>query len=196
MQNKTKSTKKIRAFFAIGIAEDLQSQIIILTQQLEKHAMLAKVKWVKPENLHITLRFLGEIDAEQHRQLVKQVMAKIDQVKQFEISFTSLEFFPSFAQPLVLALMPEPSEQLRMLAQMLDQITVDCGIAAEKRPFVAHLTLGKFNDQNRFSIDNRLKLSQEKLPEDMDFIAKEVVLYRSEAHQYLPLNRFKLMDNR
>jgi 2'-5' RNA ligase len=195
MQNKVELIKKTRAFFAIGIVEDLQSKITILTRQLEKHAMLAKINWVKPENLHITLRFLGEIDAEQHRQLVKQVVAKINQVKQFEISFTHLEFFPSFTQPLVLALMPKPSVQLTALAQMLEQIAIDCGIAAEQRPFVAHLTLGQFNGQNRFSAADQLILSQEKLPENMHFTTKEMILYRSEAQQYLPLNRFQLMVN-
>lgn len=195
MNSNLELVKKIRSFVAISIPEELQNKILSFVQQFEKYNSFSKINWIKPKNLHITLRFLGEIDAEQHVQLVEKIAAIINQVKQFAISFTNLEIFPSFNQPLVLALMIKPSEQLTALARMLDQIAVDCGIATEKRPFVAHLTVGRFNSQNIFSMDDNLKLSQEKLPDNMHFTVKEVILYRSEAHQYLPLNRFQLMVN-
>ena len=83
----------IRCFLAIEIPEDLKSKIDDYIFELKK--ISPKVKWIKALNLHITLKFLGEI----HKELLQQVQNELSDISnivtQFEMSIRRAGFFPN-----------------------------------------------------------------------------------------------------
>ena len=79
--------KKIRAFFAIDLPENIRHEVISLIMLLKKANPNKNIIWVKPENLHITLKFLGNIAQSQYERFLPKIEAVISECKKFEIQF-------------------------------------------------------------------------------------------------------------
>ena len=104
--NKDKNT--FRAFFAINPPEHVIKHIIELIDYLKKQKSLQNVKWVPSENLHITMRFLGNITWSQYEQIITQITIAIKDYEDFYLKLSKLILFPSPQNPLTISLKPEP----------------------------------------------------------------------------------------
>ena len=100
-----------------------------------------EARWVRPESLHITLKFIGEQKAEQV-EAIKQVLNKVE-TPQFEIALRSWGFFPTVKAPRVFWIGLDGPPALVGLAAAIDAATASLGIAAEERAFSPHLTLAR-----------------------------------------------------
>ena len=121
-QNLNNNQQKFRSFFAIDLSDDVHYETIKLIKYLKKQKHYQHIKWTKSENLHITMRFLGNISVEQYERIIFQVSEKIKDIKPFSISFTSLIVFPSPEKPVAVALKPDPLAaliNLRVLEHLL-----------------------------------------------------------------------------
>jgi 2'-5' RNA ligase len=112
-------------------------------QEALRHCLRA-VKWVEPENLHLTLKFLGEVPQEQ----IPAVQEALDRVARqhspLEPEVSGLGAFPDSRRPRVVwAGVTEGREALIRLALHLNRELAHLGIAAEARPFAGHVTLGR-----------------------------------------------------
>jgi 2'-5' RNA ligase len=102
------------------------------------------VSWVKSENLHYTLRFLGEVGEDGARRAGEAAHAAAARHSPFEASLGALGAFPDAARARVIwAGLSEGAEPLRALARSLDQALQARGFGHEERPFTPHLTLGR-----------------------------------------------------
>lgn len=100
-------------------------------------------KPVPPANWHLTLRFLGDSDAEHHHRMVGELGA-IDFGPPFSLSLAGLGAFPRAARATVLwAGVGEGAAELRALAAKVEDAAVRAGYGAERRPFSPHLTLSR-----------------------------------------------------
>ena len=125
-----------RLFFALWPDEITRQQITQLIGRLGDD----NLKKVRPENLHVTLSFLGNVDSETEQQL-KERAARID-ASPFTISFTQLHFW---RKPKILCLLsqdPPPSPMLSLVHQ-LTEIVEMCGLKTEDRPYKPHITLAR-----------------------------------------------------
>jgi RNA 2',3'-cyclic 3'-phosphodiesterase len=136
----------VRLFVALEIPPDVRENLAaflkelrVLTEQLADKRM----RWVRPENLHVTLKFIGEI-APAKLEGIRGALANVRSEAPVDLRFRGLGFFPNENRPTVLWTGLDASANLAKLADDIDQAMVTQGIRRESRPFVPHLTLARF----------------------------------------------------
>jgi len=132
----------VRLFVAIQIPADIRSAFAAFLKELA--ALAPRVKWVRAENLHVTLKFLGNTDPAKLAPLQK-VLASVHSPEPVALDFHGLGFFPSEKRPRVFWAGMESSPNLKSLAQDVDRAVHQLGFPLEDRPFAPHLTLARFN---------------------------------------------------
>lgn len=134
--------EKIRAFVAIELSEGVKKELAALQRELK--AAGSDVKWVKTDNVHLTLKFLGNIDEDQ----LEEVKAALDKVgsnnKAFTINLFKVGCFPKLGFPRVVWLgIDKGCGETEAIADELEGELAKAGFEKEKRSFSAHLTLGR-----------------------------------------------------
>jgi 2'-5' RNA ligase len=132
----------IRAFVALEISDEVRDGLERIKDGLWSPEL--RVKWVEPHNMHLTILFLGDILESQAREfagLLEQVARFTDP---FQYDVEKIGFSGSHTSPrMVWAGVPKPSELMDLHMRVLG-VAKQVGLAVEKRPFKAHLTLGRF----------------------------------------------------
>lgn len=132
----------MRLFIAVNLEEELKKKIVPFQEELKKTG--ADVKWVAVENLHLTLKFLGEVTEEKIYSIEQVVVPILKNFSSFEMRLSGFGVFPNFNYPRVIWLgIEESSEKLKMLSEKIEDSLVPLGFDKENRPFTAHLTLGR-----------------------------------------------------
>jgi RNA 2',3'-cyclic 3'-phosphodiesterase len=131
----------MRLFIAIVIPDDVRNALAQFIEELRGFA--PKAKWVRAENLHITLKFLGETD-QAKLPAIQQGLASISNMEPVSFRFHGLGFFPSERYPRAFWVGMKTSVKLILLAEAIDEETHELGFPLEKRPFTPHLTLARF----------------------------------------------------
>jgi 2'-5' RNA ligase len=138
----------MRAFIAVELPEAVRAALTRVQRALA--ASGADVKWVEPENLHLTMRFLSEISegqGEAVKQLVERVAAGTPPVT---MSLRELGAFPSMEAARVIWVgVEEGKDKLTRLAEQIEEGCRASGLPAEERPFAAHVTLGRVRSSKR-----------------------------------------------
>lgn len=130
-----------RVFIALELTPEIQGQLGQIQEELQKSA--ADVKWVRPQGIHLTLRFLGNVSLELIEE-IKNVVGQLVKAHQgFEMKITELGAFPKVEHPRVIWVSVEEKGQVAKLVQDLEERLIHLGFLREKRPFKPHLTLGR-----------------------------------------------------
>ena len=137
----------VRLFVAVEL--DRAAKAAIAEEQRRIAASLrdarSSLKWVKPDQMHLTLVFLGEVPEEQASKLVDAVGRPVS-LPPFEIAFAGLGMFPPHGAPHVLWIgATDAARNLADLQQEMASRAAACGVALESRPFHPHLTLGRWS---------------------------------------------------
>lgn len=131
----------IRAFLAIPLpAEVIRNSLQV---QKELAAVLPGVRWVRPEGMHLTLRFFASIDEETLDRIGEVMLSVGCLCSPFQVEVRGVGAFPSPNRPRVLWLGIRRDESLQALYAALEGALEDIGIPPESRPFRPHLTLGR-----------------------------------------------------
>lgn len=137
----------MRAFIAVEISEEARGAVARLQSELQ--SVGADVKWVEPENLHLTLKFLGEIGESQAEQLADQLKSSLV-LSPFAFTLEGTGAFPKLENPRIIwAGTGAGKEQLAGLAREVEEACGRCGFPPEERPFSPHLTIGRVRSRNR-----------------------------------------------
>jgi 2'-5' RNA ligase len=104
---------------------------------------IGSVKWVRPEGIHLTLKFLGDTRRERLRAIEEGMRNAAESVERFQVELVGAGCFPSCRRPRVLWVGIGASETLLRLQQRIDAEMNRLGWAVERRPFNPHLTLGR-----------------------------------------------------
>ncbi len=132
----------IRLFIAIEINEEIRKKLAEFQNALKKSD--ADVGWVAPENLHVTLKFIGSIDDGQVGAIVTILKETVSPIKPFDLDYTGAGVFPNEKNPrIVFADIVDTASVLAILHEKLDNRLMALGVEHEYRKFVAHLTLGR-----------------------------------------------------
>ncbi|MDO8735268.1 MAG: RNA 2',3'-cyclic phosphodiesterase [Elusimicrobiota bacterium] len=136
----------MRLFIAVNIKAETKNKIVRIQSALKKNC--DGVKWTLPENLHLTLKFLGEVDDSRKDLISEKLRQAVIGIKKFEIDFEKIGVYPFETAPRVLwSGVGEGKIELENLAQKIESLLTEIanlGFEKEKRSFSAHLTLGRF----------------------------------------------------
>jgi 2'-5' RNA ligase len=188
----------LRAFFALELCETARRTAAGIIHELRERPCGDKVRWVRAETLHVTLRFLGQTAREKVPALVQHVASQLAAVPAFTIDLGELKAFPSLRHPRVVALDLEPEAPVLHLARAVDAGVVAAGFEPEPRPFRGHVTLGRAQSTRRSRNPKGRIPSLEGLAArpPTPFPVSEIVLFESTPGSngsiYTPLERIAL----
>src|ERR1700737_1871671 len=131
----------MRLFVALEIPSAGRENLAVLLKTLR--AVSPQTRWVRPENLHVTLKFIGEVP-ETKLAAIRSALAGARSDQPVTLDFRGLGFFPNDKHPRVFWAGIEASPNLKTLAADIDKGTEELGIPREQRPFSPHLTLARF----------------------------------------------------
>jgi len=168
----------IRAFIAITLPPTLQ-QTIAEVRQLFQHLSLPW-RWVTPDHLHLTLRFLGNVPEESVTSLYQAIAQAAQGQTAFPLRAKALGCFPHPTRPRVLWVgLDDPSQTLGRLNERLIAALTPLGFPSEDRPFHPHLTLARA--QNRMSSGRLYPVLQMYQNRDFgEFLVTQVHLIKSQ----------------
>jgi 2'-5' RNA ligase len=135
----------MRVFVALDIPAEIRSAISALIKRLEPECRGAR--WVRPESMHLTLKFIGEIPSERVEQ-VKKALANIRSTDPVRLTFQNVGFFPNDRHPRVFWAGMDASLNLAPLAADIERVLEPLGIPREAREFRPHLTLARFKSED------------------------------------------------
>ncbi len=186
------SVDTLRAFFALELPAAARDRAAEATLALHR-AMPTGVRWTKPENLHLTLKFLGDVSAEQVPRLISRADAKLRRVPPFEVELAGFGALPNARAARILWLgVAKGSRETARIARKLDAAAASIGVERERRPFRAHLTVGRLRPPARAPIESV------EAPSGIAFCVEEVILYESrlssEGARYILLARLPLTE--
>ncbi len=168
----------IRSFIAVKIPNTYKAPIQELLADFKSTG--AAVRWVKPESIHITLKFLGNIKEELVDKIALKISESVANRKYIELQVKGCGAFPGIKSPRVIWLGIQG--EVNLLGELqadLEKRLIPLGFAPEKRPFKAHLTLGRVKGSR--GKGRLISILREKSNFELDpFEVKEVVLYRSD----------------
>jgi len=134
--------EKIRSFIAVEIPEEVRQKLREVLRELRGSG--AEVKWVRPEGIHVTLKFLGETDRETLEALSAVLRPLAAGFAPFEVKAQGLGCFPSLRNPRVVWVgLAEERGALSELQRGIETAAAGFGFPPEERPFKPHLTLGR-----------------------------------------------------
>ena len=153
-------------------------------------------RWVHPESMHITLKFIGHVPDEK-REAIEQALLRIVAAEPVDIAFRGLGFFPNERRPKVLWCGVQASPNLAALAADIENALEPAGVERESRAYVPHLTLARIDQEKagRTGVEKLVKACLELGATDFgsahatEFYLYESVLKRSGA-EYTKLRTF------
>ncbi|NSW84799.1 MAG: RNA 2',3'-cyclic phosphodiesterase [Syntrophobacteraceae bacterium] len=181
----------IRTFIAIDLPVRVQKALENFERELKKSD--AAVTWVKPERIHLTLKFLGEVPPEQIAEIQAAIQLVASSTDRFRVKPAGCGAFPTMKQMRVVWVgLTGDARALEDLQKKVEAAMVPLGFEAEDRPFKPHLTLGRVKGRQRLQVLQEMLMAHREFEAEA-FDVAELVLYKSELRPdgavYTPLYR-------
>ncbi|MEE9122809.1 MAG: RNA 2',3'-cyclic phosphodiesterase [Syntrophobacteria bacterium] len=184
----------IRSFIAIDLPEETRKALAAVQEQLKQSR--ARVRWVRVNGIHLTLKFLGNIHPDQVEDIALAVAEEVRDEPPITLGATGLGAFPSRRKPRVIWIgMEGEVQRLTRIQARVENALEPLGFVREKRPFRPHLTIGRVKDRRRLQslIDAMATLD---MPQFDSFDVTEIILYKSDLRPtgaiYTKLHRMPL----
>ncbi len=184
-----------RVFLAIRIPvnPELESYLKSVQNALHKD----KIKWVEPQNLHLTLQFFGPIPGQVIQRYTEACKNILRHQQAFDLHLNELGVFGSRYAPRVLWLGLEPENHLKELKQELLEDFIAKGYRPNRQNFVPHLTLARIKEVQSKTYFQKVVNQYRKAPE-LSFPIQEILLYESILHkegpEYRVIEKFVLQS--
>jgi 2'-5' RNA ligase len=160
--------ESIRVFCGVELPGEIRAAVAAHAARLRRDFPGARASWARPEGLHITLKFIGEVEVTRVEALSRAAGAAVEGFKPFRLSIEEPGTFPPRGAARVLWLgVKDPGAQLAQLQRRLEQGCEAAGFAPEPRAFKPHLTVARL-----------------RTPKDAHAL--------SEAHRHAPFGPFHL----
>jgi 2'-5' RNA ligase len=177
----------VRTFIAIEIPGEIQDQINALQSQLK--TLSSGISWVKSRNIHLTLKFLGDVPVQQIGAVTDGVTRACEPVQPLTIRIQGTGFFPGPKHPKVIWVGCQYTEALTRLHSGIDQNLAELGFEKETRRFSPHLTIARVKFVEK--LDSLIQSVEHAVFDGGEFRANEVVVMKSQLHPagsiYIPL---------
>lgn len=166
----------IRAFIAVDLDDPVIEEICNAIELIKSR--ITEIRWVKKENLHLTLKFLGNIAESQVESIVAALGQPLRLFSPCTINAKGLGVFPDFRRPKILWV-GLSGDQLADLAAKVESALVPLGFVPENRVFTPHLTIGRWRENSRPAKNLRQEIAGWN---DFEFGAcavRQIVLFQS-----------------
>jgi len=132
----------LRAFIAVEIPLEIRKTVCTATSKL-RNEIEALVRWVPIENMHLTLKFLGDVSPSNVELLSQMLRAELDLFNCFDLHLNGLGSFPSLKRPRVIYIGIQTPAALEALQRGIEAASSRLGYGSEERGFAPHLTIGR-----------------------------------------------------
>jgi len=180
----------MRTFLAINIPDICKNEISSVIDSLQSE-FNNDIRWVKPQNLHLTIQFIGNFkifDTDSYQSTLSMALKGI---QTFGITLKGIGVFPSYSRPRIIWIGLIFPDQLKRLDRIVRNTTKKFCYPIEDRPFSPHLTIGRINKSvssiNLRNISNRLKTIQ--IGDIGNIFVEQLVFYQSTLYREGPIYR-------
>jgi 2'-5' RNA ligase len=136
--------ESVRSFIAIELSPDILRQVARLQERVKADMIPGLVRWTRPEGIHLTLKFLGDVQADRLAAIAETLQTACASYLPFSLSIDGMGVFPNPRRPRVVWIgVDEPTGTLNRLQRDVDRAIAPLGFPSERRPFSPHLTLGR-----------------------------------------------------
>jgi 2'-5' RNA ligase len=168
-----------RVFCAIELPDVVRARLDEHVRQLRKEVPDAAASWSRVENIHLTLKFFGNVEVKRIQRISEAAERVGKQSSMFQIGVGETGVFPKSSRPQVLWIgIKDPSGQLGVLQERIENECAAEGFAKENRPYRPHLTIARLRKP-----EGARRLADAHLPmrfESVEVGVKELVVFRSE----------------
>ena len=189
--NREAGASSIRAFLAVEISDEIRAAAGGLIEEMSLPQY--DVKWVRPGNVHVTIKFFGTIDPAQVTSIADVMESIGREWRPFEISVERVGVFPDLRRPRIVWLgIGEGRKNLERLSREAEEALRPVGFPPERRPFKGHLTIGRVRSQ-RGGAELARQIERRRGFRAGRAVVSELVLFRSDLRPggavYTPLER-------
>ena len=171
-------SQTIRSFIAFELPAAVISRLDSVQQELK--ALQLKARWVRPQNIHLTLKFLGNIDPAAVEKIGQAMAEAAGDCAPIALTVDGIGFFPGLRRPRVLWVgLGGATGVLLDLQRNLAERLAAIGFAKDKRSFKAHLTLGRIRQAVDPNVLSRAVEDYSDL-ESLKFTADRIILFKSD----------------
>ncbi|MDY6843297.1 MAG: RNA 2',3'-cyclic phosphodiesterase [Thermodesulfobacteriota bacterium] len=187
----------IRSFLAIEIPKDILASIETVQDELKRIG--SDTKWVRPQSIHLTMKFFGDIYEEDIERIAQVIHPLAARYQPFELTLCNLGTFPDGNRPRVVWLgITSCGDMVLQLQQEIEDTLSAIGFLREKRPFSPHLTLGRV--KGRKNVARLVETIQMKRTyKGGCFLVDKLILFKSDLRPtgalYTPLKCFNLKND-
>ncbi len=171
------AAERWRCFVAVRLTEPARSAVVEYVERLR--ATVAGVAWIRVENLHLTLQFLGAVEPSRVASLTERLRDALGDYGAFTLRVAGVGAFPNVAHPQVLWV-GTTSDRVGGLAERVQGASEAEGFARERRAFHPHVTVGRVRTRSRRDAPDVTFLARDGAWEFGVVRVEQVVLYRSE----------------
>ena len=171
----------LRAFIAVEIPHEIRQAIHKATSGF-RQATDSLIRWVQPENMHLTLKFLGDVSPSNVDMLTQMLRAETDSSHCFDIHIGGLGSFPNPRRARVIYIGIQAPVELEAIQHRVESASHRLGYESEVRPFSPHLTIGRVKQDASASDQQKIRQALEKIHIDSLGTARvdSVHLFKSE----------------
>jgi len=178
--------QQVRTFVAVELDPAIRSGAAELIEKLR--AVPADVKWVAAENMHLTVKFLGDVDVREIHHVCQAVTLAVAELAPFSLEVRGAGAFPNLHRPRTIWLgVREGAEAMTELARRVESELAKLGFPKEGRPFQAHLTIGRIRHGGPELADLGRLVQQHAEQEIGDTSVDELVVFSSELTRSGPI---------
>jgi 2'-5' RNA ligase len=172
----------LRTFIAVEIPSQVQRKIQEAVEPLRKELGSSLIRWVPTQNIHITLKFLGDVSPASVDHLTQILRTEADACPAFDMQMGGLGSFPSPRRPRVLFIGIQAPAELEALYRGIESACARLGYESEKRDFSPHLTIGRVKQDASVTDQQKIRHALEGATIDSLGTARvnSVHLYKSE----------------
>ncbi len=166
----------MRLFIALPLTKEIEEalgKIIFILKQKS-----GRVKWVAPKNIHLTVKFLGEVDENKLDEIKKAIQMVAKKYERVNCSLDAVGGFPNLSRPRVIwAGLAGEIENMEKIVNDIEEETFKLGFPKEEKRFKPHLTLGRIKES--YGLDDLVNYIKSYRMEPMNFQMSTLVLFKS-----------------
>ena len=173
-----------RLFAAIKI--HTSARYISLFNEISSSLRHERIKWVEPENMHLTLKFFGETDDAKIPSICQALKTAVAQSKPFTLKISNTGIFGSHYDPKIIWFGIEQQDELENLARNIFTELAKCGWEADRQNFVPHLTIGRIKELKDKPLFQKI-IGKYNTVEIQEENVTEIIVYESILRREGPL---------
>ena len=184
----------IRSFIALEPSEAVER---ILRQQLMRYreSFPRGINWVSPENLHLTLLFLGDIAPETVPELKQALLEACRRLPPFKLELVGMELFPHSAPRIIWAKLRSEGDEIFKLSRKLLYFAKELGLEPDTKDLRLHITLGRIKDNPGPQVEREILQTPIALPaSSFDTVSLYKSVLRPQGPVYEALHQVKLLN--